>query len=77
VDHSLPRGNEIVGHTGDLGNLESNSDEVAIINLMNNLDTNKVLGRALIVHEQIDDGGQPTGNAGSRIAQCVLGRTDL
>lgn len=35
---------------------------------------NNVIGRTIIVHEKIDDGcTQPTGNAGSRYAQCVIG----
>ena len=34
---------------------------------------NPVLGRGVIVHAKQDDGGQPTGNAGSRIAQGVIG----
>ena len=34
---------------------------------------NPVLGRAIIVHAKPDDGGQPVGNAGARIAQGVIG----
>ena len=32
-----------------------------------------ILGRGLIVHAEPDDGGQPTGNAGARIGQAVIG----
>ena len=34
-------------------------------------DPSSYLGRAIIVHEKQDDGGQPTGNAGGRIG-CGL-----
>lgn len=35
---------------------------------------NSVIGRTVILHERVDDGcTQPTGNAGSRLAQCVIG----
>ena len=34
---------------------------------------NPVLGRGVIVHAKPDDGGQPTGNAGARIGQGVIG----
>lgn len=65
------------GHAGDLGNLEADdqgnaefsffAEGITIIGM-----DNPVLGRAIIVHAA-DDGGQPTGNAGSRIAQGVIG----
>jgi Cu/Zn superoxide dismutase len=32
-----------------------------------------VLGRGLVVHAGPDDGGQPVGNAGARIAVGVIG----
>ena len=34
-----------------------------------------VLGRALVVHEKPDDFGQPTGNAGARLACGLIERT--
>lgn len=75
VPHGLPSSQ--VRHVGDLGNLTPASaagvatagkgatSELAVTSL--------VVGRGLIVHTLRDDGGQPTGNAGSRLAQCVLG----
>lgn len=65
-------------HAGDLGNLES--DESGQANLVKTAanftiagSRNPVLGRSLIVHAQPDDGGQPSGNAGARIACGVIG----
>jgi Cu-Zn family superoxide dismutase len=34
---------------------------------------NPIIGRGVIIHAGRDDGGQPTGNAGGRIAQGVIG----
>ena len=34
---------------------------------------NPIVGHGVIVHAKRDDGGQPTGNAGARIAQGVIG----
>ena len=65
------------GHAGDLGNLESDSDGNAIYSKTYedlSLTSDKaILGRAIIVHLNEDDGGQPTGNAGPRVAQGVIG----
>lgn len=65
-------------HAGDLGNLES--DQQGEANLVKTVDNftiagsrNPVLGRSLIVHAEPDDGGQPSGNAGARIACGVIG----
>ena len=64
-------------HVGDLGNLEADADGKAVYD---RLDTkisfsgmDSVIGRGLIVHEKVDDFGQPVGNAGARIAQAVIG----
>ena len=82
--HYDPRGHPhaladtVEGHAGDFGNLEADASGTANFSFtaqgisiagMNN----PVLGRAIIVHAQPDDGGQPTGNAGARIAQGVIG----
>jgi len=37
-------------------------------------DPSSFLGRAIIVHEKQDDGGQPSGNAGGRIGCGVIAR---
>jgi len=72
-EHHMPG-----GHIGDLGNLEADADGNATydktfegISLVQ-LGT-EILGRAVIVHLKEDDGGQPTGNAGPRVAQGVIG----
>lgn len=74
VDHALPDENGGgTRHVGDLGNLFPSGDGSASFNYIVDLDTTDVVGRGVIVHAAEDDGGQPTGNAGARIAQCVLG----
>ena len=60
-------------HAGDMGNLtadEKGSTSVDVILPGISLNGGKyaVAGRAVIVHEKKDDFGQPTGNAGGRIA---------
>jgi Cu-Zn family superoxide dismutase len=76
-DHGKPESG--VRHVGDLGNLVAGDDGVARYSRRDalvSLDTgsvNSILGRALIVHEKPDDFGQPTGNAGGRIAYGVIG----
>jgi Cu-Zn family superoxide dismutase len=75
-DHGLP-GSDI-RHAGDFGNLEANAEgkasfELVVDNLTLNGAKNPVLGRGMIIHADEDDGGQPTGNAGARIAQGVIG----
>ena len=85
AEHGLPGAHEhdgethhmTGGHAGDFGNLEADADGNATytktyedISLTGN---NAVLGRAIIVHLKEDDGGQPTGNAGARVAQGVIG----
>lgn len=73
--HGLPDEDE--RHVGDLGNLRANSRGEALHTLeVDNLswgDGKGITGRAVIVHEQEDDGSQPTGNAGGRIAGGVIG----
>jgi Cu-Zn family superoxide dismutase len=61
-------------HLGDLGNITVGKDgtgshtiTVKGANLKTD-DPSSFYGKAIIVHEKKDDGGQPTGNAGGRIA---------
>jgi superoxide dismutase, Cu-Zn family len=69
--HALPTGNP--RHLGDLGNITISPDGKGTLEIVAagaNLkegDPNSFAGRAIIVHEKLDDGGQPTGNAGGRI----------
>lgn len=76
VPHAGPH--EPQRHVGDMGNLEANADGVATLDYidkhmaLNGLSS--ILGRGVIVHEKADDYvSQPTGNAGGRIAQGVIG----
>jgi Cu-Zn family superoxide dismutase len=74
--HGLPNGDE--RHAGDFGNIQADENGLAQVDLtVDNITIagikNPIIGRGLIVHAQADDGGQPTGNAGGRIAQGVIG----
>ena len=65
-------------HAGDFGNLKADANgkvqkELAVDNITINGVKNPILGRGFIVHAQEDDGSQPTGDAGARIAQGVIG----
>ncbi|MDP6151910.1 MAG: superoxide dismutase family protein [Phycisphaeraceae bacterium] len=75
-DHALPGVSK--RHAGDLGNLHANGQGVATLDLTVDVITingrwNPILGRAIIIHAKKDDGGQPTGNAGSRLGQGAIG----
>ncbi len=75
-EHGLP--GLAMRHAGDLGNItaddlgnahyEVTTQNCTIAGMMN-----PIVGRGVIIHAKIDDGGQPTGNAGSRIAMGVIG----
>lgn len=74
--HALPNGDH-ARHAGDMGNLEA--DENGEVHTRLVIDTMSVegaqpsvIGRAVIVHADPDDGGQPTGNAGGRISCGVI-----
>ncbi len=74
--HALPVTAE--RHAGDLGNLTADADgkahyEITVNNCSIAGMKNPILGRAVIVHAKVDDGGQPTGNAGGRVACGVIG----
>lgn len=74
-DHGLP--DQGKRHAGDFGNVSADKDGKAKLTLtVDNLTVGKrnaILGRAVIVHAKADDGGQPTGNAGGRVACGVIG----
>jgi Cu-Zn family superoxide dismutase len=69
--HALPTSDP--RHLGDLGNIEVGADGAGTIEIvapganLKDGDPNSFVGKAIIVHEKKDDGGQPTGNAGGRI----------
>jgi Cu-Zn family superoxide dismutase len=65
-------------HAGDLGNLQADSQgkahyELTVDNITIAGLKNAIIGRAVIVHAKPDDGGQPVGNAGGRIACGIIG----
>ena len=73
-----------VRHVGDLGNIFANKKEIANIHIFDRLVTLrgniKVIGRGLVIHAKRDDlglggneGSRTTGNAGARLACCVIG----
>jgi len=75
-EHGLPDSEP--RHAGDLGNLEADAEgnasyELTVDNISIDRAMNPVLGRGMIIHAKHDDGGQPTGNAGPRIAIGVIG----
>ncbi len=70
-EHGLPPTEH--RHLGDLGNLEVGKDgkghleiTIAGANLTPG-DKMSFLDRGIIIHEKVDNGGQPSGNAGNRI----------
>ena len=74
--HALPTTS--LRHAGDFGNLQADASgnarmELTVANISIAGLRNPVLGRGVIVHAKTDDGGQPTGNAGARIGQGVIG----
>ena len=64
-------------HVGDLGNLEADENGKAVLSLKDRViqlrGRYSIIGRAIIVHAKPDDFGQPTGNAGARVACGVIG----
>lgn len=74
--HALPA--SATRHAGDFGNLQADAGgkarlELTVANITIAGLRNPVLGRGVIVHAKPDDGSQPTGNAGARIGQGVIG----
>ena len=78
TEHALPEGEP--RHVGDLGNLEGDASGAARYERVDSQlafsGTNSIVGRGLIIHALEDDGGQPTGNAGARVAMGVIGIDD-
>ncbi|MEE2857764.1 MAG: superoxide dismutase family protein [Planctomycetota bacterium] len=75
-DHALP--STEMRHAGDLGNLSADADgnasySITIDNVTLDGTHNPIIGRGVIIHAKVDDGGQPTGNAGARVSQGVIG----
>ena len=76
--HGMPAAGE--RHLGDLGNIEIGADGTGSLEIvvagatLAEGDAHSFLGRAVVVHEKKDDGGQPTGNAGGRIGCAEIKR---
>ena len=75
-DHGLPGRHQ--RHAGDLGNLAADARgeahyELTVANVTLGGPENPILGRGVVIHARADDGSQPTGNAGPRISQGVIG----
>jgi Cu-Zn family superoxide dismutase len=75
-EHGLP--DKPMRHAGDLGNIQADNDgkahyEISVNNISVAGVINPIIGRGVIVHAKVDDGGQPVGNAGARIACGVIG----
>jgi Cu-Zn family superoxide dismutase len=75
--HALPSSG-MPRHAGDLGNVQADNDgkahyEITVENISIAGTTNPIIGRGVIVHAKPDDGSQPVGNAGGRIACGVIG----
>jgi len=66
-----------VRHIGDMGNIFYYVATTASYNYTNDIISltgdYSVIGHTIIVHSAADDCGQSTGNAGGRLAQCVIG----
>lgn len=74
--HALP--DKKNRHAGDFGNLDSDQSGNASFKLIvDNISLagrlNPIIGRGVVVHAKPDDGSQPSGNAGARIAVGVIG----
>lgn len=64
-------------HVGDLGNINADDQGVATIDFTDSTialsGAHMILGRALVVHAQVDKFTQPSGEAGERVAFGVIG----
>ena len=76
-EHALPS-EPGAKHAGDMGNITADDSGTAEVDLtvegvsLTGAEDG-ILGRGLIVHADPDDGSQPSGNAGDRIAMAVIG----
>ena len=73
----LPKDGHTAAHAGDMGNIDIAEDGTGTFNgLLPGITLSggkyNVAGRAVILHAKEDDFGQPTGNAGGRIACGVI-----
>jgi Cu-Zn family superoxide dismutase len=64
-------------HVGDLGNITADKNGKAVIKMKDSVISlsgpHSIVGRAVIIHHDADDFGQPVGHAGGRVANGVVG----
>jgi len=74
VVHACPNG---ARHQGDMGNWAATAGGISLSKTFDLIDlagTTSIIGRAVVLHAAPDDcATDPTGNAGSRLAYCVIG----
>ena len=69
----LPTDGHEKAHSGDMGNIDIAEDGTGKLELtLPSLNLSDVSGLAVILHEKVDDFGQPTGNAGGRIGCGII-----
>lgn len=76
-EHGLPSAPNDKRHAGDLGNLQADGSgkahhELTVDNISISGTKNPIVGRAIIVHADDDEGTQPVGNAGARIGCGII-----
>jgi len=76
-DHGLPNAPADKRHAGDFGNLSADGSgkahlDLTVDNITISGQKNPIVGHAVIVHAKVDDGSQPTGNAGARIGCGII-----
>ncbi|GEM_PF-284990 len=78
VDHGyLPKDGHEHAHAGDMGNIDIAEDGTGALKIflpgvyLKDKEPS-VLGLSVILHEKVDDFGQPTGNAGGRIGCGII-----
>ena len=76
-EHGMPTAMADKRHAGDMGNLSADGSgkahyDATFDNITISGQKNPVVGHALIVHANPDDGSQPTGNAGARIGCGII-----
>jgi superoxide dismutase, Cu-Zn family len=76
-DHGLPNAPADKRHAGDFGNLQADANgkakfEGTFDNISISGSKNPIVGHAIIVHKNPDDGSQPVGNAGPRIGCGII-----
>ena len=73
----LPKDGPAAAHAGDMGNITVDKNgrgslTLELPGLTLDQSTRGIAGRSVILHEKLDDFGQPTGNAGGRIGCGII-----